>query len=131
MGNASLNRIEGVEVEKDRLIPLVLGNAKPRDRSEEEILGYRKTLTFIHNKYSEIDITPSSIVWKNSLKTLKKITTESSGKVRSDGTLKSIILCRGGIIFFLLLNLPIKILRKGWRFPQTAIAKALSYDKQS
>ncbi len=57
----SSNRIEGVEVKKNRLIPLVLGNAKPRDRSEEEISGYRKALTFIHNKYTEIDITPASI----------------------------------------------------------------------
>lgn len=57
----SSNRIEGIEVEKGRLIPLVLGNAKPRDRSEEEIFGYRKALTFIHSKYAEIEITPSLI----------------------------------------------------------------------
>ncbi len=57
----SSNRIEGVEVEKSRLIPLILGNAKPRDRSEEEISGYRKALTFIHSKHSEIEITPSLI----------------------------------------------------------------------
>lgn len=57
----SSNRIEEVEVEKDRLVPLVLGNAKPRDRSEEEIAGYRKALTFIHAKQSEIEITPQLI----------------------------------------------------------------------
>ena len=57
----SSNRIEGVEVEKDRLIPLVLRNARPRDRSEEEISGYRKALTFIHSKHSKIEITPSLI----------------------------------------------------------------------
>ncbi|MDP2267544.1 MAG: cell filamentation protein Fic, partial [Deltaproteobacteria bacterium] len=37
----SSNRIEGVTVEKTRLRPLVLGNTRPRDRSEEEIIGYR------------------------------------------------------------------------------------------
>ncbi|MCM0605408.1 MAG: hypothetical protein KA715_04910 [Xanthomonadaceae bacterium] len=40
----SSNRIEGVEVAKDRLRPLVIGEVKPRDRSEEEIVGYRKAL---------------------------------------------------------------------------------------
>lgn len=38
----SSNRIEGVTMAPDRLAPLVLGKAKPRDRSEEEILGYRR-----------------------------------------------------------------------------------------
>ena len=48
----SSNRIEGVEVDKKRLIPLVLGTAKPRDRSEEEIAGYRKALSYIHKNYN-------------------------------------------------------------------------------
>ena len=33
----SSNRIEGVTVDRDRLRPLVLGNARPRDRSEQEV----------------------------------------------------------------------------------------------
>ena len=37
----SSNRIEGVTVAPDRLRPLVLGHARPRDRSESEIAGYR------------------------------------------------------------------------------------------
>ena len=57
----SSNRIEGVEVEKGRLIPLVMGNSRPRNRSEEEILGYRKALSFIHTKYEKIEITPQII----------------------------------------------------------------------
>lgn len=40
----SSNRIEGVTVDRDRLRPLVLGNARPRDRSEEEVMGYRRAL---------------------------------------------------------------------------------------
>jgi len=36
----SSNRIEGVEVEKERLVPLVLGNSRPKNRSEEESAGY-------------------------------------------------------------------------------------------
>lgn len=44
----SSNRIEGVTVAADRLQPLVLGNTRPRDRSEEEIQGYRDALQRIH-----------------------------------------------------------------------------------
>ena len=40
----SSNRIEGVTVLPARLRPLVLGNARPKDRSEEEIQGYRDAL---------------------------------------------------------------------------------------
>ncbi len=57
----SSNRIEGVEVDKKRLIPLVLGTAKPRDRSEEEIAGYRKALSYIHKNYNKLSITPETI----------------------------------------------------------------------
>jgi len=35
----SSNRIEGVTVEANRLRPLVIGRARPRDRSEEELAG--------------------------------------------------------------------------------------------
>lgn len=35
----SSNRIEGVTVAADRLRPLVLGRARPKDRSEQEIAG--------------------------------------------------------------------------------------------
>jgi Fic family protein len=57
----SSNRIEGVEVEPNRLIPLVLGKTKPKDRSEEEIAGYRKALSYIHKNYSQIEINPKTI----------------------------------------------------------------------
>ena len=43
----SSNRIEGVTVAPDRLRPLVLEDARPRDRSEEEIQGYRRALEHI------------------------------------------------------------------------------------
>jgi Fic family protein len=57
----SSNRIEGVSVEHDRLRPLVLGNARPRDRSEEEIVGYRKALSWIHTEHEKIEINPDTI----------------------------------------------------------------------
>jgi len=56
----SSNRIEGVTVEKDRLRPLVLGNSRPRDRSEEEIIGYRMALNWIHTDHNKIIIAPDT-----------------------------------------------------------------------
>lgn len=57
----SSNRIEGVIVSKERLKPLVFKNVKPRDRPEEEILGYRKALDYIHKNFKKIDVTPELI----------------------------------------------------------------------
>jgi len=57
----SSNRIEGVVVERGRLKPLVTGKAIPKDRSELEIIGYKKALEWIHNKHQEIEITPETI----------------------------------------------------------------------
>jgi Fic family protein len=54
----SSNRIEGVTVAPDRLVPLVLENAKPRDRSEEEIRGYRLALELIQTSPRDLEITP-------------------------------------------------------------------------
>ena len=57
----SSNRIEGVTVDKNRLKPLVMGTSKPRDRSEEEVAGYRKALDFIHKKHVSLRITAETI----------------------------------------------------------------------
>jgi Fic family protein len=56
----SSNRIEGVTVERARLRPLVLGHARPRDRSEEEIVGYRRALSWIHTNHGKISIEPDT-----------------------------------------------------------------------
>jgi Fic family protein len=56
----SSNRIEGVTVDKSRLRPLVLGNASPKDRSEEEIVGYRLALNWIHTDFQKIAISPET-----------------------------------------------------------------------
>jgi Fic family protein len=57
----SSNRIEGVTVLANRLRPLVLGGAKPRDRSEEELAGYRRALDWIFNRKGSISITSDVI----------------------------------------------------------------------
>ncbi|MBM4287472.1 MAG: Fic family protein [Deltaproteobacteria bacterium] len=63
----SSNRIEGVTVDQSRLRPLVLGQARPRDRSEEEIVGYRLALNWIHTDYRRIPITPETCLLLHAL----------------------------------------------------------------
>ncbi|MBF0385301.1 MAG: Fic family protein [Candidatus Omnitrophica bacterium] len=57
----SSNRIEGVTIERKRLKPIVIGHSKPRDRSEEELSGYRKALDLIHKKYESLAISSETI----------------------------------------------------------------------
>ena len=57
----SSNRIEGVTVAPDRLYPLVLGKAKPRDRSEQEVQDYRRALSEIHSDYAALSIAPDTM----------------------------------------------------------------------
>jgi Fic family protein len=69
----SSNRIEGVTVAPGRLVPLVLQDAKPRDRSEEEIRGYRRALDLIHTSAESLEITPDL------LRRLHRLIQEGSG----------------------------------------------------
>lgn len=48
------NRIEGIFTSDERLAELVRGKADPRNRSEEEIAGYREVLATIHESYEYI-----------------------------------------------------------------------------
>jgi Fic family protein len=57
----SSNRIEGVTVAANRLRPLVIGRARPRDRSEEELAGYRSALDWIFSRKSRVAVTPDVI----------------------------------------------------------------------
>jgi Fic family protein len=54
----SSNRIEGITVSAQRLKSLVLGNVRPKNRSEEEVQGYRKALSLIHANHENLSITP-------------------------------------------------------------------------
>ncbi len=58
----SSNRIEGVTVPAARLRPLLLENAHPRDRSEEELAGYRKALDWIFKKAAQEPLTPRIVL---------------------------------------------------------------------
>ena len=59
-GTESSNRIDGVTVELERVRPLVLGNGRPRDRSEEEIVGYRNALSRVHGNHDKVPIEPET-----------------------------------------------------------------------
>ena len=94
----SSNRIEGVTVDRNRLRPLVLGNARPRDRSEQEVLGYRRASSWVHTHFEKIEIEPESILrlhalaqggqsgdageWKKSRNEIIEIFPDGSSQVR-------------------------------------------------
>lgn len=56
------NKIEGVYTSDERLEALVMEKAVPRNRSEEEIAGYREVLATVHNSYEYIPIRPNNIL---------------------------------------------------------------------
>ena len=45
------NRIEGIYTSDERLAALVKSKVEPRNRSEQEIAGYREVLSLIHDNY--------------------------------------------------------------------------------
>ena len=57
----SSNRIEGVTIAPDRPCPVVLGHATPRDRSEEELAGYRQALDWIFSRQRGVPVPPALI----------------------------------------------------------------------
>ena len=56
------NRIEGIFTSDQRLKELVMQKADPRDRSEQEIAGYRSVLAMIHKSYEYISIRANVIL---------------------------------------------------------------------
>ena len=56
------NRIEGIYTSDKRFIELIKEDIKPRNRNEEEILGYRDVLNTIHENYEFINLTPNIIL---------------------------------------------------------------------
>ena len=58
----SSNRIEGVVAPLKRIQALVAGKTTPRDRSEQEIAGYRDVLNTIHANHAEIPFKPGIVL---------------------------------------------------------------------
>jgi Fic family protein len=58
----SSNRIEGVTAPHDRIRQLVAEKTSPRDRSEQEIAGYRDVLNTIHANYADMRFTTGLVL---------------------------------------------------------------------
>ena len=59
---AASNRIEGIFTSDERLRALMQMKTEPRNRSEEEIAGYREVLRLIHENFDHIPLRPNTIL---------------------------------------------------------------------
>ena len=57
----SSNRLEGITAPRARIKDLVLHNTNPRNRSEQEIAGYRDALELIHESRTDMPVTVNVI----------------------------------------------------------------------
>ncbi len=57
----SSSRIEGVEIEKSRVATIIFGKPLLKNRSEEEVSGYRDALNLIHTKKKQISLNEETI----------------------------------------------------------------------
>src|SRR5918993_2248605 len=58
----SSNRIEGVVAEPGRVADLVVKRTEPRNRSEQEIAGYRDALQLIHQTHAHIPLSANVLL---------------------------------------------------------------------
>ena len=58
----SSNRLEGVVVAPHRLKSLVLKNATPQSRSEQEVAGYRDALGLIHESGEQMPFSEGTVL---------------------------------------------------------------------
>ena len=73
------NRIEGVNVDAQRVGTVLFGNGIMRDRDEEEVRGYRRALDLIHESAEELDLSMDVI---KRLHALSRPSIWDSGKFR-------------------------------------------------
>lgn len=63
----SSNRLEGITAPRDRIEALVLRKAEMRDRSEQEIAGYRDALALIHESHAYMPFTVNVLLQLHTL----------------------------------------------------------------
>jgi len=63
----SSNRIEGVTARPGRVAALVLKSAKPKDRSEQAIAGYRDALSLIHESHPDMAFSVNVVLQLHSM----------------------------------------------------------------
>src|SRR4030042_143826 len=73
----SSSRIEGITAPHKRVQLIVKANATPRNRSEQEIAGYRDVLNLIHQSHQDIPLTENVILQFHSM--LYRYTTIKAG----------------------------------------------------
>jgi len=76
------NRIEGIVTTDARLKQLISDKTTPKNRDEEEILGYRDVLDVIHENYKYIYLTPNYILQLHS-KLLARTPLSYGGKFKT------------------------------------------------
>ena len=108
----SSNRIEGVTVAANRLRPLVIGRARPRDRSEEELAGYRAALDWIFSRKNRVASLPMSFVACTLLPRADLRETPANGRNATTRSSKS---CRVGSAAFASFQSPPRRRPRPWR----------------
>lgn len=85
----SSNRIEGITAPHERIVELVQEKTLARNRSEEEIMGYRSILNTIHQNHKHIPFTPNIIQQFHG--EMYKFTSVRAGKWKtSDNTIEEV-----------------------------------------
>ena len=74
----SSNRIEGITVAAERLEALVAKKVTPKDRSEQEVAGYRDVLATVHANYRRLSLSTDLI--RSWHKQMYRFTGESGGE---------------------------------------------------
>ncbi len=74
----SSNRIEGIVAAPGRVREIVLRDATPRDRSEQEIAGYRQALQLIHEQAEEMPLSTNLLLQLHGL--LYRYSTDDGGQ---------------------------------------------------
>ena len=77
------NAIEGIVTTNSRLKQLVEDKTTPRNRDEQEILGYRNVLNIIHENYEAIPVRSSYILQLHG-ELLKHTAFSYAGKYKTD-----------------------------------------------
>jgi Fic family protein len=81
LSTESSNRIEGVTAPHERIVKLVTKRTKPRDRSEQEIAGYRDVLNTIHANHAHMRLSAGLVQQLH--RDLFKFTVEKGGQWKS------------------------------------------------
>lgn len=83
----SSNRIEGVTAAPKRIQELVQNKTTPRDRSEQEIAGYRDVLDIIHSNYEGMKLTSGLVLQLH--RDMFKYTDEEGGRWKATANCKT------------------------------------------